>query len=131
MASATITVTDTMRISSITGSAAAINTLSFASGYAASTVFTQEMVFSTTAISDFLISMAFLSNIQLFQLVATDTVRVNFGNVFGVSNLVSNASAGIPVTFLAFAGSGISGPLNLHIAYSGATSSTVRVMMAQ
>jgi hypothetical protein len=132
MASATITVTDSMRVSSLTGSAAAIATLSYLSSFAVSATRTEEIVILTTTTSDFLFSAAFLSNIQVFQMVATDTVRVNFGNFMGGASYVSNASAGMPLTFLAFAGSGISGPLNLHLAYSGnAGSATVRIMMAQ
>lgn len=131
MASATITVTDSMRIQSITGSATAIATLSYLSAYNVSTTFTQELVMLPTTASDTVLSLAQFSNFQVFQLVATDIVRVNFGNILGGASYVSQASAGIPVTFLAFAGSGISGPLNVHLAYSGANSSTVRIMMAQ
>ena len=132
MASATITVTDSMRVASLTGSNAQIATLSYLSAFNVSTTKTEEIVLLTTTTSDFLISSVFLSNVQIFQLVATDAVRVNFGNFFGGASSVSNASAGMTVNFLAFAGSGISGPLNLHLAYSGAAgSSTVRIMMAQ
>ena len=131
MASALITLTETMRVSSLTGSAANLTTLSYLSTFAVSTVFTQELVMLTTTNSDTTLSYPQMSNIQLFQLESTDTVRVNFGNILGGASYVSNASAGIPVTFLAFAGSNISGPLNVHLAYSGSSSATVRILMAQ
>lgn len=131
MASATVTVTDSMRISSVNASSIGIGTLSYLSNFNVSTTFTQELVMVLATASDTVVSLAQFSNIQVFQLVATDVVRVNFGNILGGVSYVSNASAGIPVTFLAFAGSNISGPLNLHLAYSGTNSSTVRIMMAQ
>ena len=131
MASALITLTETMRVSSLTGSAANLTTLSYVSSFAVSTVFTQELVMLTTTNSDTVLSFVQVSNVQIFQLEATDTVRVNFGNILGGASYVSNASAGIPVTFLAFAGSNISGPLNVHLAYSGSSSATVRILMAQ
>ena len=131
MASANITLTDSMRISSFNASAYNLATLSYVSTFQVSTVFTQEFVLSTTTISDLVLSLAQYSNFQVFQMVATDVVRVNFGNILGGASYVSNASAGLPVHFLAFAGSNISGPINVHFSYSGSTSSTIRIMIAQ
>ena len=132
MASALITLTETMRVSSLTGSAANLTTLSYVSTFAVSTVFTQELVMLTTTNSDTTLSFPQLSNFQLFQLESTDVVRVNFGNILGGASYVSNASAGIPVVFMAWAMSGGSGPLNVHLAYSGSLgSATVRILMAQ
>lgn len=131
MASATITVTESMRVSSTTGSATGIETLSYMSMFNISAMRYEEIVMLPTTASDTTLSSVFYSNIQAFQMVATDPVRINFGNFFGGASSVSNASAGANLTFLAFAGSGISGPLNIHLAYSGSTSSTVRLMYAQ
>ncbi len=129
MASANITVTDSMRISSFNASALNLATMSYVSTFQVSTTLTQEIVMLTTTASDTVLSFPQMSNMQVFQLTATDNVRVNLGNIF--SSNTSAASAGWPVTFLAFAGSNISGPISIHLAYSGTTSSTVRIMMAQ
>lgn len=80
-------------------------------------------------VSDFVVSLATFSNMNVVGIQANNQVRVNFGGM-GNSSYVSNASAGMLVTQLNWMTGGTSGPLSIRIANSGADSATVRVIMA-
>lgn len=79
-------------------------------------------------VSDFVLSLAVFSNINVLSIEANNQVRVNFGGI-GNSSFVSNASLGMLVTQMDWITGGNSGPLNLHFANSGTDSATVRVIM--
>lgn len=88
----------------------------------------QEIVLLPTA-SDFVVSIATLSNVQALLLMATNTCRVNFA---GLPSSVSAGSAGFQFKDLfAVVGSGISGTTALRFANSAADSCTVTVIMGQ
>ena len=80
-------------------------------------------------VSEFVVSIATMSNVIALLMTSTQTVRVNFA---GLPSSVSAASAGYQFKDLfAVAGSGISGAQGLHFANSGADSATITVFMGQ
>ncbi len=79
-------------------------------------------------VSDYVVSLAAFSNMNVVGIQANNQVRVNFGGI-GNNSYVSNASAGMLVTQFAWATGGASGPLSIRIANSGSDSSTVRLIM--
>lgn len=130
MASGTVTLSTLTRVS---GGAAGINSLqqlSFTSALSISMVARIELVLLSTTISDYVIALSAISNPQFIQMMATDVTRINLGGIGGVSG-VSAASAGIQTTLYVAMASGGLGVSAVHLAYSGLTSATVVLTMAQ
>lgn len=83
----------------------------------------------TNGLSDFIISIAHQSSPGFLMLMATSTVRVNFGNHASAD---SAASLGFEFKDLfARVGSGISGDLNLHFANSSGDSAVITVIQGR
>lgn len=80
-------------------------------------------------VSDFVVSLPQFSNMNVLGLQANNQVRINFGGIGHATSYVSQASAGILTTQLAWTAGGGSGLLNIHFANSGSDSSTVRLIM--
>jgi hypothetical protein len=77
-------------------------------------------------LSDFIVSVAHVSNAGFLMLMATSTMRVNFG---GHASADSAASLGFEFRDLyARVGSGISGDINLHFSNSSGDSAVVTVV---
>src|SRR3990167_6754784 len=125
MAIAGAILSGTWRVSSTSS----IFTQTFSNTVSCSTFMMHDVV-GLPGTSEFLISLAELSNCQMFTLQANEIVRVNFGGIGGASH-VSLASAGQACTQYMWAGSAISGLLNVHIANSTANSATVRMIFGQ
>jgi hypothetical protein len=80
----------------------------------------------TNGLSDFIVSLPNVSNPGFLLMMATSTVRVNFG---GHASADSAASLGFEFKDLyARVGSGISGDINLHFSNSSGDSAVVTVI---
>ena len=121
----------TLRLSSLSavGLPQNLATLLFSSTLTAS-VFQDREVRIGTTISDFLISDAHFSNMQLAYVQSDQIIRVNWGGI-GNNSHISLASAGMQGTHHLFMGSAISGPNNIHLGQSGTSEAVCRVIMAQ
>ncbi len=97
----------------------------FSNMVSCSTVMMQDIVILPN-VSEFVISLATLSNCQVFAFQANQIVRINFS---GHASYVSGASAGFQCTQWVWLGSGISGLQGLHIANSSSDSATCRLIM--
>ena len=103
-------------------------TKTFSATVAVSTWTIQEIVLLPN-VSDFVVSIATLSNAYAFLATATGNVRVNFSTL---PSSVSAASAGYVFKDLfAIVGSSISGVNALHFANSGSDSATCTIFLGQ
>ena len=129
MASESVQLLGTWRVSSVTACATNTTTLSFNSALTLSTTFVHDFVLLPN-VSDYVVSLPNLSNLQVVAVQATQVVRVNFRGT-GVTSYISNASAGFQLTQLAMYGSSISGFGGVGFSNSGSDSATVRLILGQ
>lgn len=100
----------------------------FSGSFGVSAFFAEQFIIAA-GVSEFIVSVNSVSNPGFMVLKATETVRVNFGNL---PSSTSHASAGYQFADLfAIVGCGISGALALHFANSGSNSATVTVTLGQ
>ena len=125
MATQTVTLSGSWRVSSVNPLLDLI-TRAFSATTTCSVFETREFVISSP-VSDFIVSALAVSSPSFILATSTNTVRVNFS---GYTSMVSAASAGLQFKdFMAYFGSNISLPSNIHFSNSGVDSATVTVLI--
>ena len=127
MATNTVTLSGSWRVSSVNPLLDLI-TRAFSATITCSVFETREFLISSPT-SDYIVSALAVSSPSLILATATNTVRVNFS---GYTSMVSAASAGLQFKdFMAYYGSGVALPSNIHFSNSGTDSATVTLLLGQ